>query len=74
MMQNSGSTKHPFRIIMQGDNNLVIYDSAFVWFWNSQTFPTLSCHLQMRNNGNLVLYKSDGSIAWQTNTIMSKKD
>jgi hypothetical protein len=75
IMQNSGSTSHPFRIIMQTDDNLVIYDSASVWIWNTQTWSTslVNCYLQMRNDGNLVIYKNNGSILWQTNTILSKK-
>ncbi len=60
---------------MQTDTNLVIYDSASVWIWNTQTWSTypVNCYLQMRNNGNLVIYKNNGSILWQTNTILSKK-
>ena len=73
-MQNSGSTHHPFRIIMQTDTNLVIYDSADAYFWYSAFGTPISCYLQMRNDGNLVIYHSDGVIAWQTNTILSKKN
>jgi hypothetical protein len=71
-MQNSGSVNHPFFMIMQGDNNLVIYDSAWAYFWYSATNRVTSCYLQMKNNGNLIMYQSDGVIAWQTNTILSK--
>ncbi len=70
-MQNSGSTNHPFRLSMQDDYNLVIYDSTWASIWSSQTWiqPPEYCYLQMRNDGNLVMSKSDGSIIWQTNTI-----
>ncbi len=73
IMQNSGSTRHPFRIIMQTDTNLVIYDTADIYFWYSAFGTPISCYLQMRNDGNLVIYKNDGSIKWQTNTTLSKK-
>jgi hypothetical protein len=72
--KNAGSTKHPFRLVMQADNNLVIYDSAFVYLWTSWTNnPTsINCVLQMRDDGNLVIVQSDGSIVWQSNTTTSR--
>jgi hypothetical protein len=74
-MQNSGSNKHPFYLVIQTDDNLVIYDSAGVWFWNTQTntLSPVNCYLQMRDDGNLVMYKRDGSIRWQTNSIKLSK-
>ena len=74
-MQNSGSTKHPFYLAIQTDDNLVIYDSAGVWFWHSQTWSSspVNCYLQMRDDGYLVLYKRDGSIRWQTNSTKLSK-
>jgi hypothetical protein len=67
-MQNSGSTNHPFLLAMQSDYSLIVYDSAFVWIWSSQTWspPPVNCYLKIRDDGNLVIYKSDGSIVWQT--------
>ena len=60
---------------MQSDNNLVIYDSTMAAIWASGTNSVPSyfnCHLQMRDDGNLVIYAHDGiTIFWQTNTTIS---
>ena len=74
ILQNGGSTKRPFRLVMQGDNNLVIYDSISVYIWTSWTNnPSyVGCYLQLRDDGNLVIVQSTGSIVWQSNTATSK--
>jgi len=59
---------------MQGDNNLVIYDSIGVYFWASWTNNPgfVNCQLKMRDDGNLIIFQSNGSIVWQSNTIIGK--
>jgi len=62
----------PFRIHMQNDNNLVIYDSTNSPVWASGTcFTGNENFLQMRDDGNFVMYEINGTIVWQTNTNMS---
>ena len=60
---------------MQTDNNLVVYNSGWNGFWNSGTWTgniSNSYFMNMKNDGNLVMYKSDAAtIVWQTNTITS---
>ena len=60
---------------MQGDNQLIVYNSAWSPFWSSGTWTGSignAYYIKMRNDGNLVMYKSDGiTIVWQTNTITS---
>ena len=68
----------PFFLSMQTDNQLVVYyvlNSAWSSVWGSGTWTSSignAYFMKMRNDGNLVMYKSDGiTIAWQTNTITS---
>jgi hypothetical protein len=62
---------------MQSDNQLVVYNSQWNGVWSSGTWTGSignAYFMIMRNDGNLVMYKSDGTtIAWQTNTFMSNK-
>ena len=61
---NTGS----YRLIMQGDCNLVVYDSGKpVWASNTGGLGS-DCRLTMHNNGNLVIYNKSNSVIWQTNT------
>ena len=73
-LNNAGSTKHPFRLVLQDDNNLVIYDSVSVYVWASSTNnPSyVGCYLQLRDDGNLVIVQKSGSIVWQSNTATSR--
>nr|AAC49413.1 mannose-specific lectin precursor [Polygonatum multiflorum] len=61
---NTGS----YRLIMQADCNLVVYDSGKpVWATNTGGLAR-DCRLTMHNNGNLVIYDRSNSVIWQTNT------
>ena len=57
---------------MQGDNELVVYNSAWSSIWSSGTWTGNignAYFMKMRDDGNLVMYKSNGTtIVWQTNT------
>ena len=60
---------------MQSDNNLIVYYANRIPIWSSSTWTGInqdSYFLKMRDDGNLVMYKSDAAtIVWQTNTITS---
>lgn len=55
----------PYRLIMQGDGNLVEYDSANDPLWATQTSgnPGASAVLQ-GSDGNLVVYSASGRALW----------
>jgi hypothetical protein len=64
------SGDNTYRIIMQTDNNLVIYNSFNSPIWNTVTYGKgyIDCFIKINNNGNLAMYKSGGSVVWQTYT------
>jgi hypothetical protein len=73
--KTSNSGDKTYRIVMQTDNNLVIYDSVNSAIWDTSTYDKgyIDCFIQINNNGNLAMHQSDGSIVWQTNTVISIK-
>ena len=62
-----GKGTKPYRLEMQSDNNLVIYDKNSKPTWNSETVTNTGSaktgYLIMQNDGNLVLYFHDGGQA-----------
>ncbi|KAK1297904.1 hypothetical protein QJS10_CPB14g01188 [Acorus calamus] len=57
-----------YKFIMQGDCNLVLYDSGrAVWASNTNGKGS-SCVLRMQNDGNLVIYAAGGRAVWASNT------
>jgi hypothetical protein len=63
------STEKDYRLIVQGDGNLVVYNGAGTPIWSSQTDGKLKppYKLSMQTDGNLVLYAQNG-VVWATNT------
>ena len=60
-------------LALQGDNNLVIYESGGVPRWDTGTAlnhraGTAPTRLIMQNDGNLVLYDSIGRALWDSGT------
>ena len=57
-----------YRLIMQSDGNLVLYDSANNAVWHSVTYgnPGSNCFLQ--SDGNFVIYNQNGQPIWHTYT------
>lgn len=56
-----------FRLLLQGDGNLVIYRNADghpIW----STGTTTGVRLVNQNDGNLVLYRADGVAVWSSKT------
>jgi hypothetical protein len=56
-------------LILQGDGNLVIYDSTGNALWAASAFPGSGAFLALQPDGNLVEYSSSMTAAWATNTI-----
>ncbi|ABF11417.1 pre-peptidase C-terminal domain-containing protein [Cupriavidus metallidurans] len=58
-------------LVMQGDGNLVIYDTAHkaVWASNTNSVDNQGAHLNMQaTDGNLVMYTPAGKAIWASNT------
>ncbi len=59
---------HTYRIVMQADCNLVIYQTGTpIWYTGTQGQGT-GCHADMQADGNFVLYNSAGTALWHTHT------
>lgn len=66
--QNKGTA--PYRLMMQADGNLVVYDSGNTPVWNasSNNRGNTPFRLTVQNDGNVAIYESGGSAIWATNT------
>lgn len=62
------STNGDFRLVMQGDGNLVLYRlSDSTALWSTQTQGNAGAEAVMQGDGNLVVYKN-GVALWESNT------
>ncbi|GAB4198769.1 MAG: hypothetical protein Tsb002_33870 [Wenzhouxiangellaceae bacterium] len=62
------STNGDFRLVMQGDGNLVLYRlSDSTALWSSQTNGNAGAEAVMQGDGNLVVYKNSVAL-WASNT------
>jgi hypothetical protein len=57
-----------FRLVMQGDGNLVLYISGGGPLWASNTESTTGNRAVMESNGNFVIYNASGSAIWSSGT------
>ena len=64
--QNKGTA--PYKLTMQKDNNLVIYDttSKVIWDAGTNTGVSGSAHLEICNDGNLEIKTDTNSVLWTT--------
>jgi len=69
-LQTMYSPNGYFRLEMQPDGNLVMYDNTNAVIWNSQTYNrgTSPFKLVMQSDGNLVIYDANGWASWNTRT------
>lgn len=69
----SGSTwvshSRLFRLVMQPDGNLVLYNSAGAPLWNSGTWGNPGAFLTLQEDGNMVIYPSSGRPLWASMTF-----
>jgi hypothetical protein len=56
--------------VMQTDGNFVVYNGAG-HVWDSGTQGNPGAHLEMQGDGNLVIYRTDGSHAWDSGTTFT---
>lgn len=59
-----------YRLTMQADANLVLYDlEKAVWASNTNGATSSNCYLVLQTDGNLVIYTSDSNKAiWSSKT------
>ena len=63
----SPNGKH--RLVMQGDGNLVVYNTATGRAtWNSGTAGNPGARFAVQGDGNLVIYRANGTVAWNAGT------
>jgi hypothetical protein len=65
--QSLASCNGGFTLIMQGDGNLVLYQSGTA-LWASNTVGSGADEAIMQGDGNFVLYTSSGSSVWASGT------
>eukprot|EP01083_Nonionella_stella_P036360 99214_1 len=57
-----------YRLKMQGDGNLVLYDGSNSSIWASGTYGQQNCHFRMQSDGNMVVYANHIYPVWSSNT------
>lgn len=57
-----------YRMVLQGDGNLVIYSKNTGALWSSKTAGKSVAYLAMQSDGNLVLYDPQSKPLWHTHT------
>lgn len=57
-----------FKLIMQGDGNLVLYKNGSQAIWASNTWNKPVTRCDMQTDGNLVLYNNSWTPYWASNT------
>lgn len=67
----TGATGGAGQAVMQSDGNFVVYDSAGVAQWVSGTSGNANARLVLLNNGDIVIYRSDGQALWDRISGMS---
>jgi hypothetical protein len=63
------SHNHRYRLVLQRDGNLVLYDARRHPLWASNTNGQQVEQCIMQRDGNLVLYHRNGQPVWASNTV-----
>jgi peptidoglycan/xylan/chitin deacetylase (PgdA/CDA1 family) len=66
--QQLTSSNGQYRLIMQGDGNLVVYDALNKPLWSASSNGKGGSRVVMQGDGNLVIYRSDNTPVWHTQT------
>lgn len=62
------SPSEDYKVVMQGDGNLVLYDGAGKALWASGTSGHPGAYAVMQTDGNLVVYPPSGHALWASGT------
>ena len=57
-----------YRLIMQGDGNLVLYRQNGTPRWHTSTYGNNGSRCFMQSDGNLVIYHPNGTALWHSHT------
>lgn len=66
--QDRVSRNGAFRLVYQGDGNLVLYRVGGSAIWHSVTHGTSPGQVAMQGDGNLVIYNAAGQAVWNSAT------
>ncbi|KAK1298643.1 hypothetical protein QJS10_CPB14g00719 [Acorus calamus] len=68
LYSDNSLTYNYYRLTMQRDCNLVLYDNGYpVWATNTGGLAS-GCYLKMQGDGNLVVYSNTNRAIWASNT------
>ena len=67
--EHLSSNNHQYRLVLQRDGNLVLYDARRQSLWASNTDGQRVEKCIMQRDGNLVLYHRNGQPVWASNTV-----
>jgi hypothetical protein len=62
------SATDQYRLVLQKDGNLVIYNHSNTATWSTHTSGSSVSNLVMQSDGNLVLYDTSGNALWRSGT------
>ncbi|MGX7826085.1 S8 family serine peptidase [Actinokineospora sp. 24-640] len=62
------SANGAYTLVMQGDGNLVLYNTAGAALWHTNTWGNPGATATFQSDGNFVVYAADGRALWHTGT------
>jgi len=70
--KTDGKSTGPYKLVMQNDNNLVIYDGWNEAIWASDTYKKgkPGARLVLQDDRNLVIYDGDNKAIWASDTCV----
>ena len=71
LTNTNGAGSSPYRLKLELNNNLVVYDSLNTLIWESSTNFGVgnNATLILKNTGNVELYDANNTLLWQTATF-----
>jgi hypothetical protein len=72
--QSLYTANRTYRLAMQTDGNLVLYDQNMKPLWDTGTSGIPVAYVSLQGDGNLVLYSQSGRPVWNSNTVGNSGD
>ena len=74
--QTTNKGTGPYKLRLEGSNNLVMYDKDSTTIWDSGSaidhVTSSSGYVRMQNNGNLAIFTGDDTRLWNSDTKHGK--